>query len=135
MKMEQLTEEEETPITLYNLFDMTFLKLRRWIDDNAFPIVGQDKATFISNAMNRPTQLALIVMSDKLSRRRPDEHDYEEVEKRRRAIETRDHAYAQEIARDLLQIPDLTMHPLIIEKGYDFAGVFLSLVDQINSDQ
>lgn len=135
MKMEQLTEEEEAPITLYNLFDMTFLKLRRWIDDNALPIVGQEKATFISHAMNRPTQLALVVMSDKLSKRRQDEHDYEEVEKRRRAIETRDHAYAQEIARDLLQIPDLTMHPSIVEKGFDFAAVFLSLVDQINSDQ
>ncbi len=134
MKMEELTEEEEAPITLYSLFDTTFLKLRRWIDDNARPFVGEEKATFISNAMNRPTELALNVISDKLSRRRPDEHDYEDVEERRRAIETRDHAYAQEIVRDLLQIPDLTTPPEIVEKGFDFAAVFLSLVDQINSE-
>lgn len=122
-------------MTVYHLFDMTWIKLRRWIDDNAKAIVGEEKALFISHAMNRPPELALIVIADKLGRRKPEEEGYEETEKRRHAIETRNWDYAYMIAGDLLQMPDLTLSTEIMEKGFDFAEVFLSLVDQINSNQ
>jgi len=120
-------------MTVYQIFDMAWLKCRRWVDDNAPTIVGEEKALLLSKAMARPIELVIIVLSDKLVARAPDETGFAEVEERRNAIITRDHAYAQTLARKLLEKPDLTLHPEIINKGYDFASVFLALVDQINS--
>lgn len=131
--MEEITEVEEHPMTVYQIFDMAWLKCRRWVDDNALAFVGEEKALLLSRAMNRQIELVIIVLSDKLVARAPEEAGFKEVEERRTAITNRDHAYAQAIARKLLEQPDLTLPPEIINKGYDFASVFLALVDQINS--
>lgn len=135
MKMEELTEVEEPPMTVYQIFDMAWLKCRRWIEDNAPTLIGQERADFISKAVNRPVELVIIVMSDKLARRGLDETGFAEVEERRAAITSRNHAYAHKIMRDLFQAPDLTFPPSITEKGFDYAGVFMALVDQLNSNQ